>query len=193
MTARSPASRRSRSARSTTARSAGRAPTKISHKKNWGAASKGVARAAFAITDLSADGPTASFRLACFLRRGGETSRLRRRQPAARLLVLRRHQLLDWIVDRLDHQQGGEGTPLEPVGAYLRDVRHPAHVLIGIGATRYTEVGETTFLEAGDEAIVVVYDGVQHTPERVEDAVRRRFEDGLAASVLRQVVVEAGR
>jgi hypothetical protein len=34
----------------------------------------------------------------------------------------------------------------------------PEHVLIGIGATRYTELGESTFLQAGDQAIVRVYD-----------------------------------
>lgn len=163
---------------------------KISHKKNWGTASKGVARAAFAITDLAPDGPTAAFRLACFLRRGDETSAYGVDSPLPGYSYYGT-QLLDWVVDRLNHQEGGEGTPLEPVGAYLRDVNLPAQLLIGIGATRYTEVGETTFLQAGDEAIVIVYDGAQHTPERVEDAVRRRFEDGLAASVLRQVVVEA--
>lgn len=163
---------------------------KISHKKNWGTASKGVARAAFAVSDLAPDGPTAGFRLACFLRRGDETSAYGVDSPLPGYSYYGA-QLLDWIVDRLNYQEGGEGTPLEPVGAYLRDVNLPAQLLIGIGATRYTEVGETTFLQAGDEAIVVVYDGAQHTPERVEDAVRRRFEDGLAASVLRQVVVEA--
>ena len=35
---------------------------------------------------------------------------------------------------------------------------HPAHVLIGIGATRYTSYGESTYLQPGDEGIVRVYD-----------------------------------
>jgi hypothetical protein len=35
---------------------------------------------------------------------------------------------------------------------------HPRNVLIGIGATRYTPLGESTFLQAGDQAIVRVYD-----------------------------------
>ena len=30
--------------------------------------------------------------------------------------------------------------------------------LIGIGATRYTKLGESTYLKPGDEAIVRVYD-----------------------------------
>jgi hypothetical protein len=34
----------------------------------------------------------------------------------------------------------------------------PDTVLIGIGATRYTALGESTYLQPGDEAIVRVYD-----------------------------------
>ena len=33
-----------------------------------------------------------------------------------------------------------------------------ARSLVGIGATRYTPLGESTYLEVGDEAIVRVYD-----------------------------------
>ena len=32
------------------------------------------------------------------------------------------------------------------------------NLLIGIGATNYTPLGETTFLQPGDQAIVRVYD-----------------------------------
>ena len=41
---------------------------KISHKKNWGPASKGVAHEFFEISDLTPDGPTATLRLLCHLR-----------------------------------------------------------------------------------------------------------------------------
>jgi hypothetical protein len=105
---------------------------KISHKKNWGPASKGVARAAFAITDLEPFGLTAGFRLACFLRRGGETSAYGIDSPLPGYSYYGT-RLLDWIVDRLNLQEGREGTPLEPVGAYLpgagahRDRRDPLH------------------------------------------------------------------
>lgn len=164
---------------------------KISHKKNWGPASKGLSRTWFAIDDLTADGPTASWRLACFLRRGeavhayGVDSRL----PDYSYYGA---TLLDWIVERLANQTGSDDTPLEPVGAYLRASGGPEHVLIGIGATRYTEVGETTFLEPGDASIVIVYDAAAQTPEDVAAAVTAGREDELAnASVLRQRVVRA--
>lgn len=161
---------------------------KISEKKHWGPASKGLAERAFAVSELDADGATAPFRLACFLRRDGELHVYGVDSPLPGYSYYGA-TLLDWLVDRLRNQEGGDGTPLEPVGAYLRDAGRPAQVLAGIGATRYTPFGETGFLRAGDQALVVVYDGRETSPERLVDVVRAGEEDGLVgASVLRQDV-----
>ena len=47
-------------------------------------------------------------------------------------------------------------------------------MLIGIGATRYTPLGESTFLQSGDEAVVRVYDtesdAVSELRQRVSQA-----------------------
>jgi hypothetical protein len=165
--------------------------TKISEKKNWGRASKGVAHELFAVEDLAPDGPTRDFRLASFLRRDGETHAYGVDSPVPGYSYYGA-QLVDWIVDRLAHQHGGEGTPLEDVGALVAAAA-PQLVLIGIGATRYTDYGETTFLREGDVSTVVVYDGSQVTPEEVHDAVAADDTSALTgASVLRQAVVAAG-
>jgi hypothetical protein len=66
--------------------------------------------------------------------------------------------LLDWVVERLANQKGSPQTPLEDVGALMVACGRPRRVLIGIGATRYTALGESTYLQPGDEAIVRVYD-----------------------------------
>jgi hypothetical protein len=163
---------------------------KISHKKNWGADSKGVAPLAFEVTDLSADGPTKSFRLASFLRRSGQT-RAYGTDSALPDYSYYGTQLLDWMVDRLNHQQGADGTPLEDVGALLRAAGNPAQVLVGIGATRYERYGEVTFLEARDEAVVVVYDSEHHSPAQIKGMISDRREEELeGAAVLRQVVYD---
>lgn len=47
---------------------------------------------------------------------------------------------------------------MEDVGALMVAAGHPQNVLIGIGATRYTPYGASTYLQPGDEAIVRVYD-----------------------------------
>lgn len=164
---------------------------KISFKKNWGADAKGVAPLAFELTDLDPKGPTRDFRLACFMRRGGVTRAYGVDSPLAGYSYYGT-QLLDWIVDRLNHQKGAEDTPLEDVGALLRGAGSPSHVLVGIGATRYERFGEVTFLEARDEAIVVVYDSTHHRPNHVAGMIAdRRDEELVAASVLRQTVYNA--
>ncbi|MBJ7471709.1 MAG: hypothetical protein JHD16_10430 [Solirubrobacteraceae bacterium] len=164
---------------------------KISHKKNWGASTKGLSRTLIPLDSLDPAGLTSTYRLACFLRRAGETSAYGV-DSAVPDYSYYGQTLLDWLVDRLAHQHGAPETPLEPVGEYLRAAGNPSHVLIGIGATRYTALGETTFLEVGDEAIVIVYNADETPADAVEQAAREGREDELTgASVLRQRVVGA--
>lgn len=161
---------------------------KISEKKHWGAASKGFAAELFPVQDLSAEGPTSTLRLVSFLVRDGETHAYGQDSPVPEYSYYG-EQLLGWIVDRLAHQHGSAETPLEDVGSYLRAAGLPARLLIGIGATRYTPYGESTYLRLGDDSVVVVYDSSIHTPEQVRDAVAAGADGQLtAASVLRQRV-----
>lgn len=161
---------------------------KISEKKNWGADSKGVATTFFDVDDLSPEGPTSTWRLASFLRRDGEGRAYGVDSPLPGYSYYG-DQLLDWLADRLREQHGSDDTPLEDVGALLDAAGRPERVLVGIGATRYTPLGETTFLRAGDEAVVVVYDGAVTQPDAVEAAVDARAEGDLeSASVLVQGV-----
>lgn len=161
---------------------------KISEKKNWGPCSKGVAARMFPVTDLAADGALRTLRIASFLRRDGAVHPYGLDSPAAGYSYAGA-RLVDWIADRLRTQEGSPDTPLEPVGAYLAAAGHPGRALIGIGATRYTRLGETTFLRPGDHAVVVVYDAAVTAPDAVRDAVERGREASLAAaSVLVQAV-----
>jgi hypothetical protein len=145
---------------------------KISHKKNWGTASKGVAAEFFEISDLSADGPTSSLRLACFLDDGSGTAQAYGQDSPLLGYSYYGTQLLDWIVDRLANQKGSADTPLEDVGALMVASGHPKHLLIGIGATRYTELGESTYLKPGDQAVVRVYDTASSAESELRQTVR---------------------
>jgi hypothetical protein len=131
---------------------------KISHKKNWGPASKGVARQFFDVSDLTPDGPTSTLRLVCHLRTAdGQEHEYGVDSPLLGYSYYG-EVLLDWITERLAGQKGSPDTPLEDVGALMVASGRPSKVLVGIGATRYTELGESTYLQPGDEAIVRVYD-----------------------------------
>ncbi|MEH3139370.1 MAG: DUF5718 family protein [Mycobacterium kyogaense] len=144
---------------------------KISHKKNWGPASKGVSGSFFEISDLTPDGPTATLRLVCFLHSDGEEHAYGVDSPVIGYSYYG-EVLLDWIVERLANQKGSEDTPLEDVGALMVASGRPENVLIGIGATRYTELGETTFLKSGDDAIVRVYDTADDAAAELRQTVQ---------------------
>jgi hypothetical protein len=131
---------------------------KISYKKNWGPASKGVAAEFFEAHDLTPDGPTATLRLLCHLRTADGTHHEYGVDSPLLGYSYYGEVLLDWIVERLANQKGSPDTPLEDVGALMVAAGHPGRVLIGIGATRYTSYGESTYLKPGDEGIVRVYD-----------------------------------
>ena len=161
---------------------------KISEKKNWGPGSKGLAPSLFSINDLDPDGETRRLRIASVLRRGDDTHVYGQDSPVTGYSYYG-SQLIDWIVDRLAHQKGSPDTPLEDVGALLRASGSPSTALVAIGATRYTAFGETTFLVAGDDSVVVLYDSGHIAPDDVVDAVRANREHDLpAASVLTQRV-----
>lgn len=131
---------------------------KISHKKNWGPASKGVAPQFFEISNLTPDGPTSTLRLACSLHTAdGQEHAYGVDSPLSGYSYYG-EVLLDWIVERLSNQKGSPDSPLEDVGALMAASGHPETVLIGIGATKYTPLGATTFLQPGDQAVVQVYD-----------------------------------
>lgn len=134
---------------------------KISEKKNWGPASKGTASQRIPLDDFTPDGVLGSYRLACFLRRDGELHDYGV-DSAVTSYSYFGPRLLGWLVDRLREQQ--ESGPLENLAAWIETAGRPREALISIGATRYTDFGETTFLARGDEAIVVVYDATRIAP-----------------------------
>ncbi len=131
---------------------------KISYKKNWGAASKGVSSEFFDTGDLTPDGPTSTLRLLSHLRTADGVHHEYGVDSPLLGYSYYGEVLLDWIVERLANQKDDPSTPLEDVGALMVACGRPENVLIGIGATRYTELGESTYLQPGDEAIVRIYD-----------------------------------
>jgi hypothetical protein len=147
---------------------------KISHKKNWGPASKGVAAQFFDVGDLTPDGPTSTLRLECRLRTAdGEEHAYGVDSPLLGYSYYG-EVLLDWVTERLANQKGSPETPLEDVGALMVASGHPENVLIGIGATRYTALGESTFLKSGDQAIVRVYDTESDAYSELRQTVSQR-------------------
>jgi hypothetical protein len=160
---------------------------KISEKKNWGPESKGTSDQAIAIDRFEDGGVLDRHRIASFLLRDGELFEYGVDSAVSSYSYMYQ-RLLAWLVDRLNHQVD-EG-PLEDIHDWLMVAGRPGRALISIGATRYTDFGEATFLERGDRSIVAVYDANRFDSE----AIRAIARGGAAVpnegiSLLRQEVV----
>ncbi len=128
---------------------------KISHKKNWGTSSKGLSDQLIKIDSFTSAGELNHYAISSFhkshdqIHQYGETSDVASYSYNYK-------KLLDWIIDRLNHQS--DIGPAENMANYLKESQYPEQCIIAIGATRYSDYGQTHFLNAGDTSIVVVYD-----------------------------------
>ena len=170
--------------------------TKISQKKNWGPATKGLADDQWITLQpagaegFASGGNLDHTRLACFLRRDGVLRAYGEDSPVAGPdgYSTMYAPLLDWIVQQLNAQE--DHGPLEPVPAYLEAAGRPRDAVISIGATRYTALGESTYLQPGDESVVVVYDARVHPTATLPSLVDSPpAGGGVSYSLLRQAVV----
>lgn len=129
---------------------------KISEKKNWGPGSKGASSRWIPLPDGLVPGcPMDAFRIASFLRRDGIWAAYGVDSPVLGY-SLYGQPLVEWISEQLWNQID-EG-PLENLRALLEKAGRPSRAVITIGATRYTELGESGWLRPGDAFAVCVYD-----------------------------------
>ena len=155
-------------------------------KKNWGQQTKGVSANLIELDHLEQGGVLDRFRIASFHKRGEDVIRYGEDSPVVGYSYF--HQkLLNWIVDRMNNQK--DVGPAEDISAYLADAGYPHQALISIGATRYTEYGETNFLKSGDTSIVVVYDGEQYSQEQITEMAQSQTFAVEGISTLIQKVV----
>jgi len=129
---------------------------KISHKKNWGPGSKGLSDVRIALPGGLVPGCTLDrFRIASFLGRDGSWQAYGQDSPVLGY-TLYGPALVEWMEQKLTSQED-EG-PLEDLPALLSAAARPDRAVITIGATRYTPLGESTYLQEGDRFAVAVYD-----------------------------------
>lgn len=143
--------------------------SKISDKKNWGANSKGISDSLIEIDKFANGGVMDSYAICSFLKRDGDFFAYG--EDVELLGYSYFHEkLLEWIVKQINSQE--DFGPLEDIKHYITEARHPTNAIISIGATRYTEYGEHTFLKPKDEIFVVVYNRHDDSSSTVLEALK---------------------
>jgi hypothetical protein len=158
---------------------------KISDKKNWGEKSKGMGTNFIHIDKYTIGGVKDSYSIVSFLKRDGEVIQYGEDVEINGYSYLY-EQLLEWIKNQINTQK--DFGPLEPILEYIKECDYPQDVIISIGATRYTEYGEKTFLKEGDEVFIVLYHKHNDDIDTVRECVKiNAFKADM--SVLAQKVV----
>lgn len=161
---------------------------KISLKKNWGKCSKGFSSNAIPVSSFDSSSIIDDYRIASFLVRDGKTYAYGE-DSAVRDYSYVYGKLINWMLDKFNNQKD-EG-PAEEINTYLNAAGRPKRILVSIGATRYTEFGETNFLTYGDRSVVVLYPESVYSKEQIEKMVSENDLDYDDISVLDQTVKEA--
>jgi hypothetical protein len=160
--------------------------SKISDKKNWGSASKGLSENLIKIDKFSKGGVMESYSICSFLKRDGEVHAYGEDVELNGYSYFY-EKLLDWMVEQINTQK--DFGPLEPLSQYISTCKNPADAIISIGATRYTQYGESTFLKSGDEVVIAVYDRNSFSPVDILERVDESSYNSQNMSVLAQKVI----
>lgn len=159
---------------------------KISAKKNWGHETKGFSNSLIAIDTFSAGGIMDNYSITSFLRREGDVHAYGEDVELTGYSYFH-EKLMDWMVHQINTQE--DFGPLEPLSEYIVACENPKNAIISIGATRYTEYGEKTFLKVEDEMIIIVYDRTKMSSDAILEMVQTSNYPTQDISVLRQKVL----
>lgn len=159
---------------------------KISQKKNWGKSSKGFSNNLIAIDSFDSTGILNRYRIASFMIRDGSVYDYGE-DSAVRDYSYIYQKLIVWMLDKFNNQKD-EG-PAEDIHSYLVAAGCPKQIMVSIGATRYTEFGQTNFLQGGDESVVILYPEDKYAFEQIKTALESNAAFSEDISVLRQKII----
>jgi len=160
---------------------------KISEKKNWGENTKGISSMILPIDKFEKGGVMDSYHIASFLKRDGEIHAYGEDSGVLTYNYFY-EKLKNWMIDKLNNQE--DFGPLEDLATHIKNSNFPKGLIVSIGATSYTEFGEKTFLEVGDEIFVIVYDTTKKSFEEIKHMVAYDSELKISgASILHQKII----
>ncbi len=161
---------------------------KISEKKNWGPASKGLSATLIDIDKFEEGSMLDHWRICSFVRNSEMIMRYGEDVELSGYSFFYQ-KLIDWMINQINSQT--DHGPLEPLLAYIEKAGFPEKMVVSIGATRYTPYGEKNFLQEGDEVIVVVYDNELYCKNPIMMMAQKGELDVPGVSALVQKVKRA--
>lgn len=159
---------------------------KISDKKNWGRSSKGISSSLLSIDKFAKGGVMDSYSICSFLKRDDALTSYGEDVELSGYSYFY-DKLTEWIKNQINTQE--DFGPLEPLSEYIASCNYPKQAIISIGATRYTEYGESTFLQTNDEIFVVVYNHDTYTFADVVATLNAKEYTKEDMSILHQRVI----
>jgi len=161
---------------------------KISEKKNWGAATKGISNTLLPIDKISKGGVLDDYKIASFLKRDGLLYSYGIDSEVSSYSYFH-EKLILWIISKMNRQT--ENGPLECISKILARCNYPKQAIISVGATKYTEYGEKNFLTENDTVFVVLYPKSRYCFEDIKSMCESETFKDLKISALIQKVTKA--
>lgn len=160
---------------------------KISQKKNFSLGSKGMG-AKIAIDTFGEGGICDDYSLTSFLIVGGNAHQYGNNTKLSNYSYFYQ-KLLDWITKKLNTQE--DYAVLENLSEVIKEANFPKKLIIAIGSTSYTPLGEDRYLKEGDEIAIITYNHTKHTNEDIKNLIKNGAKHIDSASVVRQAVVRS--
>lgn len=127
---------------------------KLSTKKNWGKATKGISKEFIKIDEFTEEGNLNKFHISSFIKRDGKVYNYGS-ISAVNSYSYFFTQLKDWLIDKFNTQE--DCGPLEELSQFMTKANEAKGILIAAGATSYCEFAKNNFLKKGDELFIYVY------------------------------------
>ncbi len=159
---------------------------KISNKKNWGENTKGVSEDEIQIDKFAKGGIMDQYSLTSFIKRDDKVIQYGENSELLGYSYFY-EKLQKWITDKLNSQK--DQGPLEDLKSLIKIANQPQELIISIGATRYTEFGETHFLKKSDKLFVIVYDHNLYSHEDIIRMVEVEKFNKKSLSSLKQKII----
>ncbi|PAF46534.1 hypothetical protein BKH46_07265 [Helicobacter sp. 12S02634-8] len=140
---------------------------KLSAKKNFSIGSKAMGKK-IAIDYFNAGGVCDDYSIASFLIINGKAEAYGEHSELVGYSYFYQ-KLIDWIKNKLNTQK--EHQVLEDLPNVLKESGYPTKLIVAIGATRYTHLAETRFLQKGDVVAIVVYNHKKYTLSDIQKLI----------------------